>query len=256
MGFDIKINIDPNKISKAIDKQFGVKAKAERKAAPKKYKRQPKDEGYLPTGRVVNNSYVAAGCMKCPLRMFGDEHTGNRLDGAGNRLSKHVVVFGDPNMKAFKSGNMLHDNKVVEFINQVNRVAEQFGQALPIGIENGQIVSDLLYLTYYVKCCTGDGGMSSRVANCCRRALEDEFATMNIKTMMLIGGEFIKAAYGDGLLRINDHSCCIENGVAIFTTYNPLVMKKPNDFQIPFGNKLVHWWVSINNDEFINNLSR
>jgi hypothetical protein len=254
MELDIKINIDEAKLSKAIDKQLGIKVKAERKAKPKKYVRKPKEEGYLPTGKIVNSSYVAAGCMKCPMRMFGDGNTNNRLDGVGNKQSKNVVVFGDPNMKAFKSGNMLHDNKVVEFISQVNRVAEQFGQALPIGVENGQIVSDFLYLTYYVKCCTGDGGMSSRVANCCRRALEDEFAPMNIKTMMLIGSEFIRAAYGDGLLSINDHSCCIDSGVAIFTTYNPLVMKKPNDFQIPFGNKLVHWWVSINNDEFIKQL--
>jgi hypothetical protein len=256
MDLDIKINIDEAKISKAIDKQLGIKHKAERKAAPKKFKRVVKDEGYLPTGKVVNSSYVAAGCMKCPLRMFGDDHTDKRLDGVGNKLSKHVVVFGDPNMKAFKSGNMLDDPKVVEFIKQVNNVAEQFGQPLSIGVEDNRIVSDLLYLTYYVKCCTGDGGMSSRVANCCRRALEDEFETMNIKTMLLIGGEFIKAAYGEGLLRINDHSCCIENGVAIFSTYNPLVMRKNNDFQIPFGNKLVQWFVCINNNEFVNNLGQ
>lgn len=257
MNIDIKI--DPNAIAKSIEAKFKkedkAKAKTERRSSPRAPKRKPREEGYLPTGKIINSAYVAAGCAKCPLKIFSDNNKcDSRLDGVGNKLSKHVVVFGDPSMQAYKTGNMLKDTKVVEFINQVNQVAAQFGQAEPIGIEDGKIISDLLYLTYYVKCTTGDGGMSSRVANCCRCALEDEFVNMNIKTMLLIGGEFIKAAYGDGLLRINDHSCSIQNGVAIFSTYNPLVMKRPNDFQISFGNKLVHWWVCINNNDFVNKL--
>lgn len=257
MSFEIRI--DEKALGKAIDKQVSKevkdKAKAAKALARKPVKRKPRDEGYLPSGKIVNSAYVAGGCRVCPLKIFSDSSIcESRLDGVGNPQSKHVVLFGDPNMKAYRKGNMLFDPKVVEFIEQVNGVAEQFGQPKPIGIEDGNIISNFLYMTYYVKCTTGDGGMSSQVANCCRRALEDEFEGMSIKTMLLIGSDFIRAAYGGDLLRINNNSCSINNGVAIFTTYNPLVMRKPSDFQIPFGTKLVHWWTSINNNDFINNL--
>jgi hypothetical protein len=208
------------------------------------------------------SAYDTATCHRCPLSILSLNPVSNHMVGQGNRNARDVIIFPSPDKRSFESANIADSYIVKDFVRilteMVDADKERFPEPSPIAIEKNAlglpvIFSSMFYITFYVKCNTGSAGLSRDVATYCGNILDEELSGMNIRTMLILGKGLVNNAYTPSLLQKREDSSVMENGVGIFTNYDPSVTKEKlyNSLSADFYRKLFKWYVCVRDEKFL-----